>query len=260
MTITKIISTGAFGPESAALDVAIKLKIPYGGFAPKADDPKLVSRFKLTEQSFESALDCVKANMQISDGTLIFTRGEPDKDLQHLIDYATVHDHPILHIDFVQTSPLQAAFEINVWWDKHSIKALHVTGPGDPDLYHEVYESLYSTFMLNMEEPPEQGKPSLWRKPIPLTVDDAVQYLMGELPLKDKVSIANMDAEEVGGLHLTLGKFIRNRFGLWEGNPHLLIDCAEDAGQDIQYADQASVVILARLSLELQKMHKLRLA
>jgi hypothetical protein len=32
---------------------------------------------------------------------------------------------------------------------------------------------------------------------------------------------------------LTLGKFMRNNFGLWEGNPYLILDCAEDAGSDI---------------------------
>lgn len=46
---------------------------------------------------------------------------------------------------------------------------------------------------------------------------------------------------------------IRNRFGLWEGNPHLILDCAKDAGKDIQYADEASAVILGRLALELEK-------
>jgi hypothetical protein len=258
VVITKIISTGAFGPETASLDVAIKLKIPYGGFSPKADDPKLVSRFKLTEQTFESPLDCAKANIQISDGTLIFTRGEPDEDIRQLIDYANECEHPIRRIDFLQTSPIQAVYDIGIWWARHSIDTVHVTGSDDPDLYHEVYESLYSLFVLGMEEAPESGKPSLFRNPIPRTVDVAVQYLMDELPLKDKVRIANMNADEVEDLHFRLGVFIRNRFGLWEGNPHLLLDCAEDAGQDIQHADEASAVILGRLALELEKTHKLR--
>lgn len=80
---------------------------------------------------------------------------------------------------------------------------------------------------------------------------------MDELSLRDKVAIANMDADEVGELHFSLGKFIRNRFGFWEGNPQLLLDCAEDAGRPIEYADQASAVIISRLALELEKTHRL---
>jgi hypothetical protein len=196
--------------------------------------------------------------MDISDGTLVFSRGELDKGLQHLIDYAKESDHPIRPIDFNQTSPIQAVYDIGIWWARHSIKTLHVTGSPDPDLYHEVYESLYSLFVLGMEEAPEPERPSLFRNPIPRTVEVAVQYLMDELPLKDKVRIANMTADEVEDMHFRLGVFIRNRFGLWEGNPHLLLDCAEDAGQDIQHADEASAVILGRLALELEKTHKLR--
>ena len=81
---------------------------------------------------------------------------------------------------------------------------------------------------------------------------------MDELSLRDKVAIANMNADEVENLHFGLGMFIRNRFGFWEGNPRLLLDCAEDAGRPIEYADEASAVIIGRLALELERKHKLR--
>ena len=81
---------------------------------------------------------------------------------------------------------------------------------------------------------------------------------MDELSLRDKVAIANMNADELEDLHIGLGKFVRNRFGFWEGDPRLLLDCAEDAGQDIQHADEASAVFIVRLVLELEKTHKLR--
>jgi hypothetical protein len=108
-----------------------------------------------------------------------------------------------------------------------------------------------------MNEEPQQDQAAFYRIPIPKTVDEAMQILMDELSLRDKVAIANMNADEVGELHLSFGKFIRNRFGFWEGNPQLLLDCAEDAGQSIQHADEASAVIIGRLALELEKSHKL---
>mgnify|MGYP001553484648 CR=1 FL=1 len=261
MTLPKIISSGIPGAESAALDVAIKLGLQHGGFAPKKVGrygAKVINRFNLTEQPFDSRSDAAKANVDIADGTLFFSQGEPDKGLQPLIEYTRENDRPFWLIDFDQTSPLQAAFQINIWWSKHSIVTLHVTGSDDQDMYQEVYESLYSTFMLGMEDAPEQDQTAFYRIPIPKTVKEAVQILMDELPMRDKVAIANMNAEEIQDLHFSLGKFIRNRFGFWEGNPQLLMDCAEDAGRDIQYADEASAVIIGKLAFDLERTHRLR--
>jgi hypothetical protein len=261
MSINKIISTGAFGAESAALDVAIKLGFKHGGYASDRTGrfgAKVTSRFDLTEEPFESPLGAAKANMNEADGTLFFTQGEPGQDIQHLIEYATEQNHPFWQVDLEQTSPLQAAFQTNIWWTKHSIVTLHVTGSDDQDIYQEVYESLYSTFVLGMEEAAAQDHTAFYRIPIPKTVEEAVRILMDELSLRDKVAIAKMSAEETEDLHFGLGQFIRNRFGFWEGNPRLLLDCAEDAGRDIQHADEASAVIIGRLALELEKTHKLR--
>ena len=141
---------------------------------------------------------------------------------------------------------------------KHSIITLHVTGSDEPDFYQKVYESLYGAFILGNDYESESVKPAFYRIPIPKTVEEAVQILMKELSLKDKVAIANMNADEVEDLHFGLGMFIRNRFGFWEGNPRLLLDCAEDAGKRIEDADVASAVIIGRLALELERTHKLR--
>ncbi len=46
MAITKITSTGALGAESAALDLAIKLGVSNGGFAPE-HGAKVINRFDL---------------------------------------------------------------------------------------------------------------------------------------------------------------------------------------------------------------------
>ncbi len=261
MTTLKIISSGGSAAECAALDIAIKLGFPHGGNTIKKVGrygAKVTTRFDLIEQPFESPLDAAKANINDADGTLFFTQGGPDRDIQQLINYATAQDHPFWRIDFDQTSPLQAAFQINIWWSKHSIKTSHVTGSDDQDMYQEVYESLYSTFMLGMDEEPKKDQAAFYRTPIPITVEEAVQILIDELPMREKAAIANMDADEVGELHFSLGRLIRNRFGFWEGNPQLLLDCAEHAGHDIQYADEASAFIIGRLALELEKSHKLR--
>ena len=71
-------------------------------------------------------------------------------------------------------------------------------------------------------------------------------------------SYSEYERRGVWGSAFWIGEVIRDRFGFWEGNPQLLLDCAEDAGRDIQYADEASSVIIGRLALELGRTHKLR--
>ncbi|MGD9249975.1 MAG: putative molybdenum carrier protein [Desulfobacterales bacterium] len=263
MIVTKIISSGAFGAESAALDVAIRLKIPYEGYTGEhsmLNWSRVFKRYKnLWEQSFDSLQHILEANLNISNGTLVFTRGAPNEDLSWLIQYAEKYDHPCLHINFDKTTPLQAIFKINVWCKRDLISKLHVAGSVDDEgIYGAVSECMNSALMLGREAYPILAKPPAVKKPIPRTVKEAVEHLMDKLPLKDKVKIANMSASEIGELNHTLGNYIRNKFDLWSGNDKLLWSCAREAGSKIQHPDQASSVIISRLALELEKSHKLR--
>jgi hypothetical protein len=157
--------------------------------------------------------------------------------------------------------PLQAAFRISVWTKKHSPESLFVTGSAeadDPRIYQASYETLYKFLMLGKEAYPEQEQPAIEKKPLPTTVAAAVDHLVEVLSLKDKVAIANMSADELGELNLSLGNYIRNSLGLWAGNKSLLWSCAKDAGKAIEHPDDASAIIIARLALALEKTHKLR--
>jgi hypothetical protein len=78
------------------------------------------------------------------------------------------------------------------------------------------------------------------------------------LELKDKVAIANMNADEAADLNLTLGNFIRNSFGLWADNQDLMQSCSQAAGRKIAHQDAASAVIIEKLASELAQTHKLR--
>jgi hypothetical protein len=197
--------------------------------------------------------------MNEADGTVFFANGEPDQDIQYLIEYATEHNHPFWLIDFEQSTPLQAAFQINIWLTRYVIKTLHITGTlNDSLVYENVYQCMNSTMMLGREEIPDQWQYEREGKPLPKTVDEAVRHLIDEMDLKDKVTIANMTAGEVEGLNVSLGNAIRNKFGLWDGNPELFWSCSKDAGKEVKHADEASAIIIARLALELEKSHKLR--
>lgn len=73
MTITKIISSGTSGAESAALDVAIHLKIPHGGYTMEGtmlDKYRVTRRYKLMGKGFADSRAKDEANLHIADATL----------------------------------------------------------------------------------------------------------------------------------------------------------------------------------------------
>lgn len=264
MTIGTIISSGIPGAEAAALDVAIRLKIPYDGYAMTSAmlDPYPMSRrYKLREEPLDSARARDDANLDLADAALIFTHGPLGGDLARIDDRAQSRERPCFHVDFALMEPLQAAFHIRIWTDKYKPGRLLVTGAREAEdkrIYHAVYDTLFSFLMLGRETYPSQEVPVAEKKPLPGTVRQAVEYLIEVLPLKDRVAIANMSADEIGELNFTLGNYIRNSFGLWSGNDSLLWSCAKEAGRRIVREDDASAVILAGLALALEKTHKLR--
>ena len=264
MPINKITSAGAPGAESAALDVAIRLKIPYGGYTMDVSmrDPHgNAGRYNLWTNSFETARARDRANVQFADAILIFTYGDISDDLAYIDSYALSHERPCYHVDFERVEQLQAAFHISLWAEQHSLESLFVTGSREEDdarIYQATYDTLISCLMLGKEEYPRRGNTESVEKALPATIADAVAYLIKVLPLKDKVTIANMSASEIAELNRTLGNYIRKTFELRTGNRRLLWACAKDAGKEILHEDEASAIIIARLSLELEKTHKLR--
>ena len=91
MTIKKIISSGALGAESAALDIAIRLKIPYGGYAissPVLEIERRRHRYRLTRKPFQDPQSKDAANLQTAEGTLIFSHGILTDFLDYIQTYS----------------------------------------------------------------------------------------------------------------------------------------------------------------------------
>ncbi|MCB2168424.1 MAG: hypothetical protein KQI78_12250 [Deltaproteobacteria bacterium] len=89
--------------------------------------------------------------------------------------------------------------------------------------------------------------------PWPSSVLEAAHLLIQQLPHEDIIAISKMSIEEVAFLNLSLGTYIRNEFGLWEGNVVLMESCADEADKESLHQDEASAVIIAKLALELRK-------
>lgn len=75
----------------------------------------------------------------------------------------------------------------------------------------------------------------------PRTVKAAVERLLEVVPKASLQQISQMTEDDLSGMHLGLGMWIRNNFGLWGANAELIADTGED------HADNASGVILYAL-------------
>ncbi|HSR12366.1 MAG TPA: putative molybdenum carrier protein, partial [Thermodesulfobacteriota bacterium] len=78
--VKKIISGGQTGVDRAALDVALELGIPAGGWCPKgrrAEDGRIPDYYPLQEASSPEYPVRTQLNVEDSDGTLILYRNSP---------------------------------------------------------------------------------------------------------------------------------------------------------------------------------------
>lgn len=80
----------------------------------------------------------------------------------------------------------------------------------------------------------------------PSTVAQAVALLLTQLKPEDKEEVRKMKKDDLIQLHFGLGMYIRNNFGLWQGNQDLLNDCGN------VHEDDASGVIIEALWRALQ--------
>lgn len=137
----KIISGGQTGADRAALDVAIALGIPHGGWLPKGrktEDGPLPRRYTLKEMDTESYKKRTEKNIKASDGTLIIAHGILTGGTALTESLAIKHDRPFLVLDLEEISQAQAVDAAQKWLGKNEIIVLNVAGPrasGDPRIY-----------------------------------------------------------------------------------------------------------------------------
>src|SRR5207302_8438813 len=99
---TRIISGGQTGVDRAALDVALELGLPCGGWCPRgrrAEDGPLDARYPLRETPWSGYPQRTGWNVRDSDGTLILTRGRPDRGTAYTAEVAGRLHKPCLILD-----------------------------------------------------------------------------------------------------------------------------------------------------------------
>ena len=267
--LKKIISGGQTGADQAALDVAIKLNIPHGGWIPKGrktEEGPLSDQYQLQEMPTASYPKRTEQNVIDSDGTLIISHGKLSGGSDYTRKMTLKHHKQLLYVDLNNYEPFDAASLIASWIGMQKIQVLNVAGPRaskDPEIYADVFKILEQAIQILVDEDKKSGVdfgPDTKRKlsKPPITVDQAVERLISELSFKDKTIIANMAEVELSVLHTTVGEYIRNEFGLWSGNKDLLTACCFFAKRDKVSEDDASSIIIRELWKRLRDTHKLR--
>jgi hypothetical protein len=273
--VKKIISGGQIGAEQAALDVAIKLGIPHGGWIQKGRKTQsgtLPDKYKLKEMPTASYIKRIEQNVIDSDGTLIISHAMLTGGSDHSRKMVLKHKRQLLHVDLSQIEALQAAKLINAWISLHHIKILNITGPKaseDSKIYKAVMDILESAYYLSQVEdrtftldsfyqtPPKDisSSPQMHTK----TVDDAVELLIKEMPLKDRATMANLTKGELAPLNLTLGIYIRNQLFQKGANTELLASCSHVSENEHLSESDAAFVIIEKLWEKLRGTHRLRI-
>lgn len=140
--LEKIISGGQTGVDRAALDVALELGIPCGGWCPKgrrAEDGVIPDQYPLEESSSAEYPLRTGLNVQDADGTLILTWGSPKGGTALTIKLAQKHRKPYLMIDL---SAEEDFSQVKAWIQKSKIRILNVAGPREseaPGIYARAF-------------------------------------------------------------------------------------------------------------------------
>jgi hypothetical protein len=271
--IEKIISGGQTGADQAALDVALKLGIPHGGWIPKGrltEDGPLDEKYQLQEMDTTSYNKRTEQNVIDASGTLIISRGTLTGGSEFTRETAIFHNRPWLHIDLNTTVAFHASQKISSWIKKHNIKILNVAGPRaskDPKIYQAVTDMLETVLYLDivddsMPNPLDiPGRMSASRKTdnLPQTVEHAVDKLLAKLSLREKTMIANIPPENLQNLYPSLEESVQSELRFWLANEKLMESCRLASGKHEFDGHAAVVVIIEALWNKLQKTNVLRI-
>ena len=132
--ISKIVSGGQTGVDRAALDVAIYLDIPHGGWCPagrRAEDGKIPDGYELRETDQRDYSVRTEKNVIESDGTLILFRNKLSGGTDLTVRLAQKHRRPRICFDLADDSSNSAdtiqAF--TQWATTNNVSVLNVAGP-----------------------------------------------------------------------------------------------------------------------------------
>lgn len=143
--IERVISGGQTGVDRAALDVALKLGVPCGGWCPRgrrAEDGPLKEVYPLQETPSYDYTQRTRWNVRDSDGTVVLYKGSLSGGSALTVKLAKKHDKPCLVIDLCEDSSPEILLD---WVKRHKVRTLNVAGTresGSAGIYDEACQFL----------------------------------------------------------------------------------------------------------------------
>lgn len=147
--IEKIVSGGQAGVDRAALDTALALGIPCGGWCPKgrrAEDGVIPERYPLTETISKDYRVRTRRNAREADGTLILVRGSLSGGTALTRRLAEEMGRPCLVINLTRRPRTS---DVRAWLAANNIRILNVAGPresGQPGICIQARRFLQRAF------------------------------------------------------------------------------------------------------------------
>jgi hypothetical protein len=126
--LEKVLSGGQAGVDRAALDVAIEMGLPHGGWCPAgraADDGIIPEKYQLIETAEIDHTVRTERNVREADATLMIYRGALHGGTAYAIEMAKHLHKPVMAINL----DLEVNYEeVLSWLKSNNVKILYVGG------------------------------------------------------------------------------------------------------------------------------------
>lgn len=155
LVLKKIVSGAQTGVDRAALDVALALGIPCGGWCPAdrpAKDGIIPAHYPVTPLPSGGLRKRTEWNVRDSDGTLILSCGVLTGGSLLTRDLALKHQKPHLVTDLAAETSISSVLH---WLDECRIETLNVAGPSEstrPGVYRLAFRFLHD-LLSSLQQP-----------------------------------------------------------------------------------------------------------
>ncbi|MGM0444094.1 MAG: YpsA SLOG family protein [Fibrobacterota bacterium] len=140
--VEKIISGGQTGADRGALNAALALEFPCGGYCPsgrRAEDGVIPDTYPL--QEIDGGYDeRTRRNIADADGAVLFSEGSPDGEIRRTEQLCRESAIPVVLIDTERFNTTYSSHELRDFCEEFSIITLYISGTrGSQSPYIESY-------------------------------------------------------------------------------------------------------------------------
>ena len=270
--LKKIISGGLTVADQAALDAAMSLGITHGGYIPwgrMTEIGTLPSKYELQDLKTDDHLHCIERNVEESTGTLIISAGELNDDAKFGRKTTIKNSHQVFVVDLELTPSFEAVTIVYDWIQKYNIDELYIIGPFTYEYLNidrHMTIIVEGALLLDLMDAPQGSKATDYYKDLylqklpdlPKTVDEAVDQIITDMSLEERVRMAGFDKEQLRVINYSMSIFIRNQLFMKDINKELFESCRTVSGNKNLNEGTAALVIIERLWEKLRETYRLR--